>query len=130
MLSDVADGTCSVLEHGYLDLVERPHDLPAGQRQAPRHGSNGRVYCDVDLPGLGLKVELDGKLFHTSTKDRDQDMERDLDAAVDGTAATLRIGFGQVYDRPCETAAKLALVMQRHGWTGQMTPCDACAVAA
>lgn len=130
VLSDVADGTCSVLEHGYLDLVERPHGLPTGKRQAVRHGSNGRVYCDVDLIGLGLRVELDGRLFHTSTKDRDRDMDRDLDAAATGTAATLRLGFGQVFDRPCQTAAKVALVFQRHGWTGALSPCDACRAAA
>ena len=33
VLRDIADGTCSVLEHGYLTRVERPHGLPRGQRQ-------------------------------------------------------------------------------------------------
>lgn len=28
VLTDIADGTCSALEHGYLDRVERPHGLP------------------------------------------------------------------------------------------------------
>lgn len=130
MLSDVADGTCSVLEHGYLDLVERPHGLPAGERQAVRHGSSGRVYCDVDLPELGVRVELDGRLFHASTKDRDRDLDRDLEAAATGTAATVRLGFGQVFERPCETASKVAVVLQRHGWTGSLTPCDECRAAA
>ena len=88
VLSDVADGTCSVLEHGYLDLVERPHGLPVGQRQAPRHGSNGRVYCDVG-PSRPRRQGRAGRqaVPHVDTEDRDQDMERDLDAAVDGTAA-------------------------------------------
>lgn len=81
VLSDVADGTCSVLEHGYLDLVERPHGLPVGERQAVRDLGNGRVYRDVDLPHLGVRIELDGKLFHSSVEDRDRDLERDLDAA-------------------------------------------------
>ena len=74
VLSDIADGTCSVLEHGYLDLVERPHGLPVGRRQALRRGSNGHVYRDVDYEGLHLLVELDGKLFHSSTADRDRDL--------------------------------------------------------
>jgi hypothetical protein len=130
VLSDVADGTCSVLEHGYLDLVERAHALPAGEKQAVRFGSNGRIYCDVDYAELSFRVELDGKLFHTSTKDRDRDLDRDLDAAVEGVALTVRLGFGQVYDRPCATAAKLAKIMQRRGWTGALVPCAACRVAA
>jgi hypothetical protein len=126
VLSDIADGTCSVLEHGYLDLVERPHGLPPGQRQALREGSNGHVYRDVDYDLLGLVVELDGKLFHTSTKDRDRDLERDLDAAVTGTAVTLRLGFGQVYERGCSTARKVGAVMRRLGWEGRPTACERC----
>ena len=130
VLSDVADGTCSVLEHGYLDLVERPHALPVGARQALRDLGNGRVYRDVDLPGLGVRIELDGKLFHTSTGDRDRDLERDLDAVVAEDGMTIRLGFGQVYDRPCSTAAKLAAVMRRQGWAGEPTACSSCRAAA
>lgn len=130
ILSDVADGTCSVLEHGYLDLVERPHGLPEGVRQAPRHGSSGRVYVDVHLPNQNVRIELDGQLFHTATDDRDRDLERDLDAAVDGTEATLRLGFGQVYERPCSTAAKIAAVLQRHGWDGELVVCGGCRAVA
>lgn len=130
VLSDVADGTCSVLEHGYLDLVERPHGLPVGKRQAVRDLGNGRVYRDVDHPDLGVRVELDGKLFHTSTQDRDRDLERDLDAVVAEDGTTIRLGFGQVYDRPCATAAKLAIVLNRRGWTGLANPCPDCQIAA
>jgi hypothetical protein len=130
VLSDVADGTCSVLEHGYLDLVERPHGLPVGQRQAVRDLGNGRVYRDVDHKELGVRIELDGKLFHTSTEDRDRDLERDLDAVVEEDGTTVRLGFGQVYDRPCATAAKLAIVMRRRGWTGEQRLCDRCRTAA
>ncbi len=44
VLRDVAQGTCSVLEHGYLTLVERPHGLPEGRRQASaRLGWPGKV---------------------------------------------------------------------------------------
>jgi hypothetical protein len=34
VLDDVARGTCSVLEHGYLTRVERAHGLPTGNRQS------------------------------------------------------------------------------------------------
>ena len=70
------------------------------------------VYRDADYgPVL---VELDGRLFHDSALARDRDLERDLDAAVDGRAS-LRLGWGQVFDRPCSTAMKLAVVMRQRG---------------
>ncbi|CAN5128557.1 hypothetical protein BH09ACT12_BH09ACT12_26400 [soil metagenome] len=95
--------------------------------QAPAFATAGRIYRDVDHPALRLKVELDGRLFHTAAGDRDRDLERDLDAAVDEAAATVRLGFGQVYERPCATAAKLGAVMSRLGWEGQLGRCPACA---
>ena len=119
-----------MLEHGYLDLVERAHGLPVGERQALRSLGNGRVYRDVEYAALWLCVELDGRLFHSSTKARDSDLERDLDAAVAGTALTIRLSFGQVHDRPCSTAAKLAFVMRRLGWDGEPTSCASCSAAA
>jgi hypothetical protein len=101
-----------------------------GERQAARRGTNGRVYVDVEHRELGLRIELDGKLFHSSTTDRDRDLDRDLDAAVAGTSVTARLGFGQVYERPCETAAKLAQLMRRLGWTGSPTTCTRCRLVA
>jgi len=126
VLGDVAHGTCSVLEHGYQARVVRPHGLPAGILQAPAVASTGRIYRDVDLPDLGLRVELDGRLFHTAARDRDRDLERDLDAVVDGGAATVRLGFGQVYERSCSTADKLGAVMTRLGWADRAVRCAAC----
>ena len=123
VLEDVAQGTCSVLEHGYLDLVERPHGLPTGRRQASHRHQGSTVYRDVDYDGL--VVELDGRLFHGSAQARDLDLERDLDAAVGG-AETIRLGYGQVFERGCATAARLGLVLQRRGWDGQSAPCADC----
>ncbi|MDP2772567.1 MAG: hypothetical protein Q8O61_03340, partial [Nocardioides sp.] len=123
VLGDVAQGTCSVLEHGYLDLVERPHGLPEGRRQASHRHQGSAVYRDVDYDGL--VVELDGRLFHDSTHARDLDLERDLDAAVGG-AETIRLGYGQVFERGCTTAAKLGLVLQRRGWDRRWTSCPDC----
>lgn len=126
VLADVADGTCSVLEHGYLTLVERPHGLPAGERQAVRVTGGTRTYLDVRYAALGLDVELDGWLFHGSAAARDRDLARDLDAAVEEAGTTLRLGYGQVFDRGCATAAAVARVMQRLGWTGEPTRCPQC----
>ena len=126
VLNDVSEGTCSVLEHGYLTRVERAHGLPSGRRQV-RAGDAGRsMFKDVRYDRFGLVVELDGRLFHTAVGDRDHDLERDLDDAVDRTEETLRLGYGQVFQRPCVTAVKVARVLERRGWTGQPTKCATC----
>ena len=126
VLADVASGTCSVLEHGYLTLVERPHGLPAGQRQLRAGARTGVVYRDVSYDDL--LVELDGRLWHDTAEQRDADHERDLDAAVAGHG-TVRLTWGQVYDRPCSTAAKLLQIMGRHEWRGGRPCGSGCAVA-
>ncbi len=50
VLDDVAAGTCSVLEHGYLTRVERPHQLPRAERQQRATASSGVVYRDAEYP--------------------------------------------------------------------------------
>jgi len=113
VLDDVGSGTCSVLEHAYLVRVERPHGLPIAMRQVREVTPSGVVYRDGLL--LDLPIELDGRLVHNTVEQRDRDFERDLDAAVSGRG-TVRLSWGQVVGRPCQTAAKLAvLVVQRGG---------------
>lgn len=125
VLADLRDGTCSVLEHTYLTEVERAHRLPRPLRQAPT--AAGRPgYRDIDYPAFGLSVELDGRLGHTDAASRDSDLERDLDAAVDAGRVTLRLGWGQVFDRPCSTAAKVGRLLQRRGWDGEVQTCPRC----
>ncbi|WP_197687656.1 MULTISPECIES: hypothetical protein [unclassified Nocardioides] len=122
VLADIADGTCSTLEHAYLDLVERAHGLPVGRRQQPGSSERSGVLRDVDYDPLLFLVELDGRLFHDTSGQRDRDLDRDLDAAVDGRR-TVRLGWGQVIDRPCRTAARVAALLARAGWTGTPTRC-------
>lgn len=124
-LSDIADGACSVLESGYLNRIERPHGLPSAERQV-RASARGPVYRDVEYPQQSMVVELDGRLFHDSSSARDKDLDRDLDAAVDGLS-TVRLGWGQVYKRPCTTAARVAQILQQKGWTGTVARCPQCA---
>lgn len=130
VLGDIAEGTCSVLEHAYLNLVERPHGLPRGLRQVVALDSGGRrMYRDVvhggNRPHWRQIVELDGRLGHDSAIDRDRDMERDLDAALE-LEDTVRLGYGQVLGRPCSTAAKLGRLFQLRGWDGSPTNCPDC----
>ena len=125
VLRDVALGTCSVLEHGYQSKVVRPHGLPPGTLQAVHHTRGGTVLRDVELRELEMYVELDGRIFHAGPTERDRDLERDLDAAVEQDVLTLRLGFHQVFARSCSTAHKLGLVMQRRGWDEAPIGCGA-----
>ncbi|GAA3532628.1 hypothetical protein [Nocardioides daeguensis] len=130
VLADVAEGTCSVLERAYLSMVERPHGLPRGERQVAARTADGRrIYCDVVYrgrdPAWVQHVELDGLVFHDSVAQRDRDLERDLDAAVE-LAGTVRLGYGQVLGRACSTAAKVGLLLQRRGWSGAASTCPEC----
>jgi hypothetical protein len=113
VLRDVAQGTCSVLEHAYLTRVERPHGLPHAERQQRAGTITGVVYRDV-VVGERI-IELDGRLWHDTAEQRDRDFERDLDAAVDGHD-TVRLTWGQVVGRPCSTAAKVSALLERDGW--------------
>lgn len=132
VLSDAATGASSVLEMEFLRRVIRPHGLPSGDRQVReedggpvRPTSAHVVYRDVDHPDLKQLIELDGRLGHSTTSERDAAFERDLDAAIDGRG-TLRLGWGQVYVRPCTTAGKLYLVLRRLGWAGEFQRCPRC----
>lgn len=124
VLADLDDGTCSVLEHGYLTRVERPHGLPVAARQF-RDSVNGPVYRDVVYADLDQIVELDGRLWHDSVDGRDADLDRDLDAAVGGSG-TVRLGWGQVFSRPCRTAVRIAGLLSARGWRGHLVRCPAC----
>lgn len=127
VLVDIADGTCSALEHRYLSHVERVHGLPTADRQV-RDSVRGPLHRDVEYPRHRLRVELDGRLFHDNATARDLDLERDLDSLFDGHA-TVRLGWGQVHGRPCSTARKVGLLLQRRGWSGSPLACPDCAGA-
>ena len=127
-LDDLAQGTCSVLEHGYLVRVERPHGLPTARRQA-RASAGGPIYRDVLYEDFGLAVELDGRLFHDTAAARDADLDRDLSAAVGGLQ-THRLGWGQVFERPCRTAGRLAQLLGQRGWQSELRSCRDCPEAA
>lgn len=126
LLGDLALGTHSVLEHGYLVNVERPHGLPRGDRQVRAAASGQRIFRDL-LAG-SLVIELDGRTHHDDAAAWEAAHDRDLDAAVDGLS-TVRLTYGQVFDKACWTAARLGVLLRRAGWTGRATACGPeCAV--
>ena len=66
VLADVAAGTASVLEHGYLRRVEQAHGLPPADRQQGDRVAGARIYRDAPYPAYDLDVELDGRLDHSA----------------------------------------------------------------
>jgi hypothetical protein len=121
VLGDVEQGVRSVLEYRYLTLVERAHDLPAGQRQQPFVLGGKAGYPDVEYVGLGVLVQLDGRIGHADSLDKWADLERDLAAAV-AAILTLRVGWAQVLDA-CRLASLIGAILQQRGWTGRVQPC-------
>ena len=122
VLTDIRDGSCSVLEHGYLRLVEQSHGLPHSGKQHHEIRADGRgAYRDVDYEDYDTVIELDGRV-HDEPDQRDDDLDRDLELAVE-QRLPLRLGWGQVFKRGCRTAARVARVLQARGWQGDPVPC-------
>lgn len=129
LVADLAAGTHSVLEHGFLDRVVRPHVLPEPTvRQAPRDGGSGTEYRDAEYVELGTVVELDSR-WHDTNSAADRDADRDLDDLADGRV-TVRLRYRQVFSTPCSTAARLGALLRQRGWPGKPVSCSAsCAIA-
>lgn len=126
VLRDIAQGTCSVLEHRYLVDVERAHGLPTPTRQSPTQvGRTG--FRDLEYRDHRVVVELDGWRFHDDAAARDRDLQRDFDAAVDAELTTFRLGLGQATVRACATARQIGRALAERGWSGQIHPCPRCA---
>lgn len=130
LVDDLAAGTCSVLEHGYLARVERAHGLPEGSRQAPRRTADGMQFRDVEYRLHRLVVELDGRLGHDSWIAQGRDADRDLDDLALLGVATARLRWRQVFGTPCRTADRIGRILQQRGWAGAPTPCGpGCVIA-
>lgn len=128
LVDDLAGGTHSVLEHGFVSRVVRPHRLPGIRQQAPATGARGSEYRDVAFRGLDTHVELDGGL-HDSGLQRGIDADRDL-ADLAAGIVTPRLRWRQVFGTPCRTAMLLAAVLQQRGWTGAPAACsDTCDIS-
>ena len=123
MLQDVGDGAESALELSYLRDVQRPHHLPPARRQA--RGRRGREFRDMRYEEFGTIVELDGRLHVLG---RFRDMNRDNATLLEGDL-TLRYGWPDVSERPCQVARQVAALLIARGWTGMPTRCARCAGA-
>jgi hypothetical protein len=120
-LRDVASGVHSPLEHRYVRDVERAHGLPKPERQAQSVQRGRLIYRDARYREYGVVVELDGQASHPDEQ-RWQDKRRDNAAAATGLV-TLRYGWADVTERPCETAREVATVLGQRGWPGPLRRC-------
>jgi very-short-patch-repair endonuclease len=127
-VQDAADGVHSPLERNYVRGVERAHGLPSARRQARRRHGSGNRYLDNLYEEYGLCVELDGIAAHPA-EGRWRDTRRDNANLVQGTG-TLRYGWPDATENRCRTAAEIAVVLHRRGWTGTLRPCGPGCTAA
>ena len=119
---DAGEGALSLLEYRYVRRVERPHGLPAARRQARIRQRTGNKYLDNLYEEYGVCSELDGTAAHPADEQW-RDKRRDNAHAVQGIV-TLRFGLLDLGDRSCQTAADVAAVLRRRGWTGNTRPCS------
>ena len=120
-LADIASGAHSALEYRCLRDVERAHGLPQPVRQARARRGAHTEYRDSLYGRYGVAVETDGRLAHAGVA-RWRDIRRDNAAAADGII-TLRYGWADITEHPCEVAAEIATVLRRRGWKGTPRRC-------
>ncbi len=120
VLIDIAAGSCSALEHAYLQL-ERRHGVHGARRQVVDRVGAQTVYRDVEY-ACGQVVELDGRLVHDTAWQRDRDLDRDLALRVDGRDS-IRLSWGQVFDRGCLTMSRIVALLEARGWPSTAYPC-------
>ncbi len=127
MVTDLAEGLCSVLERGYVHRVERPHGLPRGTRQATSRATGRRTDQDVRYRQYGVVVELDGRGYHDNPKAWDDDARRDMAERATSDLTTVRVTYGLVFGDECRTASWIGAILQRQGWQGEVRRCHRCA---
>jgi very-short-patch-repair endonuclease len=120
LLGDVREGAESALELRYLQDVERAHGLPRGKRQ--RRSNSGKEVRDVLYEEYVTIVELDGSPHALR---RLRDMRRDNAALLAGQV-TLRYGWPDVTERPCQVAWQVAAILTSRGWMGLPSRCPWC----
>jgi hypothetical protein len=120
-LAEASTGVHSLLEHRYLNGVERSHGLPTGKRQWVTRRGSRRQYSDVAYEEYGTLVELDGQVAHPEAA-RWMDIRRDNAHAADGRV-TLRYGWTAVSESSCEVAEEVARALRLRGWAGRLRRC-------
>lgn len=125
MIADLDEGSCSVLERGYVHRVERPHGLPRPRRQQVSTATGRRSEQDIHYDAY-VVIELDGRAFHDNAMARDKDARRDLAELAVNDDLTARVTYGLVFRDPCWTAAAVGALLRRRGWAGPFRRCATC----
>jgi hypothetical protein len=130
-LADIGEGVHFPLERRWARDVERAHGLPKATRHARRDGPDGSRRLDNYYEPFSLCVELDGAASHHGG-DLDRDRRRDNETLIAADAKTLRYGFKEVANHPCDQAEQFARALIRQGWpAGTLKPCaPGCPVAS
>ena len=127
VLAETQAGCQSALELRHAGICRR-HDLPPGTRQLRRLLEGKATYADNVVQEFEVYTELDGRLGHELEADRFRDHHRDNVNTVAGRS-TLRVGWRNALDEPCEVARQRAATLRGRGWSGSPQLCGpACVV--
>jgi very-short-patch-repair endonuclease len=121
-LAETADGVLSSLELRFVRDVERAHGLPTSHHQVRRQLNGKTHFKDNWYPEYRLAVEIDGPLYHQSEQVQ-RDKDRDNANLAADAVQTFRFGPVAVTQHACQTAAMVAVTLQRNGWRGVPHPC-------
>jgi len=125
VLQDIAGGSTSHLEVGYLTRVERAHGLRPTVRQFAVPGSGHR--SDGAYPAERLLLEHDGSAFHSGEQRLD---DLALDARHLGLRwSTIRTAHTMVFAAACELAARVEGARVARGGEPCFIPCPECPTA-
>ena len=124
LLGEVDDGIESPLELRYRRDVERRHHLPHARLQVRQRLGGSWIRADAVYEGLGVRVELDGRLGHPGGR-TDADTWRDNMVLIEHGDVTLRYRWSHVAVAPCTTAAQVAAALHARGWAGRARACRA-----
>lgn len=122
VLGDAQAGVHSQLEYRFHRDVARSHGLPPGLRQFHVPGTDR--LADVAHEAFALLIELDGRIGHVE-EGMWRDRKRDNAHATTGWL-TLRFGWWEVVNTPCDVASQIAGVLQARGWPGKPSGCAMC----
>ena len=86
----------------------------------------GRAFRDTRYEQFATLVELDGQLH---ALERLRDARRDNAALLEGEV-TLRYGWHDVTESPCQVAWQVATILAGHGWMGVPERCPRCTTAS
>lgn len=122
LVREVEDGSQSVLEVDAAKLVLRAHGLPPGNGQVRESNNGSVVFRDRVIEEFGVVLEFDGRLGHSDPHSRFRDFRRD-NAVVASGRTSLRFGWEDVHENPCEAALQIAQVLKSRGWAGDLEAC-------